>query len=106
MEPFSVQVHRSGGHPTLLVFTGELDMAGALTLSETLGAHAGGVDGARLEVDCSAWSFVDAAGVRALLAWADRADRVALHGLRPPVAHVLELCGAMDAFDAGVPLAS
>lgn len=103
MEPFSVDVHRSGGR-TSLAFVGELDMAGALTLGTTLAPLAGVDHAVQVEVDCAGWTFVDAAGVRALLTWATRAGgigTVRLHDLRPSVAHVLALCGALGSFEIG-----
>jgi anti-sigma B factor antagonist len=96
-QPFVVAAHAA--LPGVFLLRGELDLAGAPTLTWAL-SHVEGAMGDRVVLDVSDLSFIDASGVRAVSNAHARLQRrgaeVIVRHPQPPVRRAFGLCG----FDA------
>ena len=97
---YTIETRAAAGGVTVLVLAGELDLAAAPALRETVGAaRAGGARG--LVLDMAEVRFVDSSALRELLraSTACEADGVplVLGALQPAVARLLELTRTTDA---------
>lgn len=72
-----------------LFLRGELDSSGVPKLSAILGAATG--SGLRVIVDCAELSFIDAAGIRALLHGRNGCEDFAMVNCQEPVRRVIEV---------------
>jgi len=95
-ENFSLAVERSGDE-TVVRATGELDLATAPQLEESLLQ----LDGQPIALDFSAVTFMDASGIRVLLTAQQRAGdgSFTLRGVQPAQMLVLEAAGVADNFN-------
>jgi anti-sigma B factor antagonist len=105
LEPFAVEVQRRT-HVTIVQPRGELDLAtvetlrGALdaAIAETLCSAVDGMEtGARLVLDLRGLSFIDATGLRLLVALDQRAQRdgfqLTLLAPAAPINRAIQICG-------------
>jgi anti-anti-sigma factor len=103
-EEFSVSAQREGSHVTVTV-TGELDLHSSTVLTERLAELTDVTD---IELDAGGVSFIDSAGLRALLmaskAASDRGAGLRVVVLSDQVARVIEIAGVTDLLP-GVPTA-
>jgi anti-anti-sigma factor len=96
-----VAIHHDDGGATVTM-TGELDLDGVPDLRDALASLRHRYDGAQVTLECGDLSFVDAAGVDALVraarAWGPD-DRMVLRHARPGVTDVIAACGVTPWFD-------
>ena len=103
-EGFSVSARRDGSHVTVTI-TGELDLHSSSILTDRLAELTDVTD---IEVDAGGVSFIDSAGLRALLmaskAASDRGAELRVVVLSDQMARVVEIAGVTDLLP-GVPTA-
>lgn len=103
-EEFSVSAQREGAHATVTV-TGELDLHSSSVLTDRLAELS---DVTEIELDAGGVSFIDSAGLRALLvaskAASDRGAELRIVVLSDQMARVVEIAGVTDLLP-GVPTA-
>lgn len=103
-EEFSVSAQREGSHATVTV-TGELDLHSSSVLTDRLAELS---DVTEIELDAGGVSFIDSAGLRALLvaskAASDRGAELRVVVLSDQMARVVEIAGVTDLLP-GVPTA-
>jgi anti-sigma B factor antagonist len=103
-EEFSVTARRDGSHVTVTI-TGELDLHSSSILTDRLAELTDVTD---IEVDAGGVSFIDSAGLRALLmaskAASDRGAELRVVVLSDQMARVVEIAGVTDLLP-GVPTA-
>jgi anti-sigma B factor antagonist len=103
-EEFSVSAQREGSHATVTV-TGELDLHSSSVLTDRLAELS---DVTEIELDAGGVSFIDSAGLRALLvaskAASDRGAELRVVVLSDQMARVVEIAGVSDLLP-GVPTA-
>lgn len=94
-------VPRRDGEDVVIFFHGELDLAGAPRAARVMSV-VGDVVGARIVLDLSGLSFIDARGIGAIEGARDRMRRqgrqVIVRNPPPAIRRVLELCGLDDWF--------
>jgi anti-sigma B factor antagonist len=103
-DEFSVSARREGPHVTVTV-TGELDLHSSPVLTDRLAELS---DVTEIELDAGGVSFIDSAGLRALLvaskAASDRGAELRIVVLSDQMARVVEMAGVTDLLP-GVPTA-
>jgi len=99
MERFSYEISRDEGR-TVLTVTGEIDLASAQELRESL--HRALVPGGSLVADLSGVTFIDSMGLRMLIEAVNKAAEVdarfLLAAVPDPVGRVFELAGISEIF--------
>lgn len=106
MQDFAVEVLHLDGSATLAL-RGELDVAGVDELADALGQIASQYDPGQVTLDCRALTFMDAAGLGALIRHLRRSgsgERPKLVGVNQAVLTILRVTDAISLFDV-VPLA-
>jgi anti-sigma B factor antagonist len=95
-EDFSVSTHREGSRVTVTV-TGELDLHSSTILGDRLAELSDVTD---IELDAGGVSFIDSAGLRALLmaskAAGDRGSELRVVVLSDQMARVVEIAGVTE----------
>ncbi|MCU1375414.1 MAG: Anti-sigma factor antagonist [Actinomycetia bacterium] len=100
MDVLTVDLLHLDGH-AVVALRGELDQRGEHAVDAALGPLVARYDASQVELDCGALTFVDPAGLSALIRAArgfGGEERITLRDVQPPVMRLLEVTNARHLF--------